>query len=186
MIGRKASREEIKARWAFSELRTERGKDLYANLHPQRIRDGIPFERLSAGERQHLVWMTERGRANLVLGLAADYYECDLWTKERLGRAYTLSGLAPDRKRSIPFLSFVASPRFRAGPNSEFFAKMDPRVQADMIPFDNTYRQEEPIIVARQNAREFLIDGYLRGILFLRDPDPDARIMVWVPASTET
>ena len=60
----------------------------------------------------------------------ADFYECQAWTKDQLGRIYTIVEMAPDRSSNIPFLSFIACPRFNEA--------SDPRVQADRIPFETS------------------------------------------------
>jgi hypothetical protein len=57
----------------------------------------------------------------------------------------------------------------------------DPRVQPDKIPFD-TPVPTEPVIVLPYDGRRILIEGHLRSLLFMRNRDPHARIMVWVPA----
>jgi hypothetical protein len=41
--------------------------------------------------------------------------------------------------------------------------------------------QTEPVIVLPYCSINILIDGYLRGVLFTRGPDPDAKILVWFP-----
>jgi hypothetical protein len=176
------TRDELKARWAFNEFRTERGKVNYAQLCPEKIRDGVRFSELAPQEVSHLVWMAEQYRAPLMPDLKADRYECKLWTKEQLGRTYTIRRMAPSRNDNIPFLSFVACPRFTELANPQLLEQSDPRVQADKIPFDEPLRQEEPVIVLPCDTAQILIEGYLRGVLFMRSRDPDSRIMVWVPA----
>ena len=123
MEGTKITREELKARWAFAEFRAERGKVNYAPLSPGKIRDDVQFSELTSDEVSHLVWMVEQHRKPLMSALVADAYECKLWTKEQLCRTYTIIRMAPSRAENIPFLSFIACPRF----NEE----SDPRVQAD-------------------------------------------------------
>ena len=103
----------------------------------------------------------------------ADFYECQAWTKDQFGRIYTIVEMAPDRKSNIPFLSFIACPRFNE--------PSDPRVQADRIPLETPFVQTEPVIVLPYGSINILIDGYLRGVLFMRSPDPDATILVWFP-----
>jgi hypothetical protein len=174
MEGTKITREELKARWAFAEFRAERGKVNYAHLCPGKIPDDVQFSELTPDEVSHLVWMVEQHRMPLMSALVADTYECKLWTKEQLCRTYTIIRMAPSRAENIRFLSFIACRRF----NEE----SDPRVQADKIPFDTPFVQVEPVIVLPQGAVQMLIEGYLRSVLFVRSRDPDARIMVWVPA----
>jgi hypothetical protein len=118
--------------------------------------------------------MIERYRKNLVAELdRAETYECLAWTKQQLGQAYTILRMAPSRKENIPFLSFIACPRFAES--------WDPRVQADEIPFDTPFVQMEPVIILPHGTMHILIEGYLRSVLFMRSRELDARIMVWVP-----
>jgi hypothetical protein len=177
MEGARITREELKARWAFSEFRAERWVAEYARLSPEKIRPSIEFPELRSDELSHLAWMVENFRPTYSRELnVASVFECQKWSKEQLGRTYTTSIMAPSRNANIPFLSFLACPRFTEG--------VDPRVQADKIPYDASVEQKEPIIVLPYGTINILIDGYLRGILFMRGPDPDARILVWVPVRT--
>ena len=174
MEGARITREELKVRWAFSEFRAERWRAGYAALSAGKIREGVAFPELTPDEVSHLSWMIEKCRANLVPELnKADTYECQAWTKEQLGRIYTIVPMSPSREENIPILSFIACARFTE--------QSDPRVQADKIPFDTPFVQTEPVIVLPYGAIQLLIDGYLRSVLFMRSRDPDARIMVWVP-----
>ena len=103
----------------------------------------------------------------------ADVFECQAWTKDQLGRTYTLVGWAPDRNSNIPFLSFIACPRFNE--------PSDVRVLADRIPSETPFAQTEPVIVLPYGTINILLEGYLRGVLFMRSPNPDAKILVWFP-----
>jgi hypothetical protein len=64
---------------------------------------------------------------------------------------------------------------------ARFNEKYDPRVQADAIPLETEFVQSEPVIVLPYGEFNLLIDGYLRSVLFMRSPNPDARILVWYP-----
>ena len=174
MEGTRIERWELKARWAFGEFRAARWMAGYASLSPKKIREGVAFSELDRDELSHLEWMVDRFRANYARELnVADMFECRAWTKEQLGRIYTTVIMAPNRKANIPFLSYIACPRFDE--------QSDPRVQADKIPFDTPFVQMEPVIVLPYGAIQIMIDGYLRSVLFMRGREPDARILVWVP-----
>ena len=174
MEGTRITRHELKARWAFSEFRAERWKNEYAALCPEKIRAGEPFSELSPDEVNHLAWMLEQYRSGLVSDLnIAETYECQSWTKEQLGRTFTIVRMAPSRDKNIPFISFIACARFDE--------ESDPRVQADRIPFDTPFVQTEPVIVRPYGHIPILIEGYLRSVLFMRSCNPDATILVWYP-----
>lgn len=134
-------------------------------------RQNVAFADLTTGEIAHLAWIAETSRKHHVPELnKADVYECQAWTKDQLGRTYTIVGMAPDRNSSIPFLAFIACPRFNE--------PSDPRVQADRIPLETSFVQTEPVIVLPSGTMNILIDGYLRSVLFMRSPDPDAKILL--------
>jgi hypothetical protein len=138
------------------------------------VRQGVPFDDLTIAEKTHLVWMVTQYRSHMVpeLDRFAEY-QCRLWSKEQLGRTYTIPRMAPDRNSHIPFLSFIACPRFNE--------PSDPRVHADNISFNTPFQQTEPIIVLPYGLGPILVDGYLRSVLFMRSPASDDRILVWYP-----
>ena len=174
MDGTRISRDELKARWAFNELRTKRWAAAFASLSPERVRRGVDFADLTLEERSHLVWMIESYRKNLVAALRHHgAFRCEAWTKEQVGRTFTVPRMAPNRKENIPFLSFLACPRF-AEP-------WEPRAQADQVPFDTPFVQTEPAIVLPNGPMQILVEGYLRAVLLMRSRDPEARLLVWVP-----
>ena len=176
MDGTRISRDELKARWAFDELRTRRWAGAFASPSPERVRTSVDFADLTRGERLPLVWMIEVCRKNLVAELRRHgSYRCESWTKEQVGRTFTVPRMAPNRKENIPFLWFLACPRF-AEP-------WEPRVEADQIPFDAPFVQTEPAIVLPHDATQILVEGYLRAALFRRSRGPDARLLVWVPGA---
>ena len=172
--GVRITREQLKARWAFAEIGAERWRAKYATFPLEKIRKNISVADLNSKEIAHLAWIAESSRQNLVPELnKVEVYECQAWTKDKFGRACTIMGMAPDRNSNIPFLSFIACPRFNES--------SDPRVQADRIPFETPFVQTEPIIVLPYGAINIVIEGYLRGVLFMRSPNPDAEILVWFP-----
>ena len=163
MLGTRITREQLKARWAFSELSAERWRTTYAAYPLEKIRQDVAFADLTPEEITHPAWIAEKSREHFVPELnRADVYECQAWTKDQHGRTYTIAELAPDRNSNIPFLSFIACPRF-----SE---TSDPRVQADRIPFETPFVQTEPVIVLPYDTINILIDGSLRSVLFMRSP----------------
>ena len=134
--------EQLKARWAFNELRAERWRATYATFPLEKIRQNAAFADLTTGQIAHLAWIAEISRKHHVPDLnKADVYQCQAWTKDQLGRTYTIASMAPDRSSCIPFLSFIACPRFDE--------PSDPRVQADQIPLETLFVQTEPVIILR-------------------------------------
>jgi len=174
MEGTRVSADEVKARWAYSEIWADRWKAEYADYEPEKVRQGLAFENLSPDEKAHLLFMLMNWRGYVAPEVDKfQIYECQSWTKDQLARTYTIMQMAPDQNSNIPFLSFCICPRFNN--------KDDPRVQADAIPLETEFVQTEPVIVLPYDEMNLLIDGYLRSVLFMRSPNPEARILVWYP-----
>lgn len=168
VVGSRVPTEEVLARWAFSESRSVRWAKHYVGTT-----SAAQFEDLTPAEKTALV--------NALVGYRGDFvnharqyakYELQDWTKPQLERAYTVSRMAPNRNSNIPFLSFLACPRFQE--------ESDPRVQADRISFDTPF-DPEPIIVVRPQSLNILLEGYLRAVLFMRSSNPGETIKVWYP-----
>ena len=99
------------------------------------------------------------------------------WSAEQLGRVYAMSELDPSGEgRYQPFVVYAAAP-LPTGPT----AWLDPRVAVDKVPLTTTLRAPDPLIIGRYKGFQVLIDGYFRGLLFLRSALPDERIAVLVP-----
>ena len=52
---------------------------------------------------------------------------------------------------------------------------------ADKVPLTAALRTPDPLIVGRYKGFQVLIDGYFRGLLFMRSASPDEPIAVLVP-----
>ncbi|MGO9849133.1 MAG: hypothetical protein ACLPKT_21770 [Methylocella sp.] len=78
--------------------------------------------------------------------------------------------------RYRPFAAYAASLR-PTGPT----AHLDPRVAADKVPLTTAPRAPDPLIIGRYKGFQVLIDGYFRGLLFMRSASPGERIAVLVP-----
>lgn len=170
MTANEIDAHELKARWGFSEARSPRWSADYAS-----VKLPTSFDDTSPETREELVAALTKQRPHLAPAIDAhEKYETQLWSKEQLGRAYTILRMAPSRNANIPFLSFIACPRFDED--------SDPRVQADAVPFDEPFVQTEgAIILPIADVGPILIEGYFRSVIFMRTPDPNARIAVWYP-----
>ncbi len=82
--------------------------------------------------------------------------------------------VSPDGNPNIPFLSYIAGKRTHG--------VWDPRVQADLVPFEASFVQSEPVIILNYGETPLMLDGYLRATLFMRSPNPEARLLAWRPA----
>lgn len=88
-------------------------------------------------------------------------------------------------------LSSIALPAFGWHPYPIFLAHppvssngvvdgADPRHKAQSIPYDPKYKPSEPLIAIYVSGRHMLIEGYLRSILWLRNPSTP--LPVFIPA----
>src|SRR5271167_1005349 len=97
MEGERISVKELKARWAYSEIWEVRWRGYYAELSPEKVRRGVPFDNLNLDERAHLQWMLSMVRYYISPELDKfQTYECQSWTKDQLGRAYTMLCMSPN------------------------------------------------------------------------------------------
>jgi hypothetical protein len=54
-------------------------------------------------------------------------------------------------------------------------------VAADKVPLSTALMAPDPLVIGRYKGFQVLIDGYFRGLLFMRSASPDERIAVLVP-----
>ncbi len=78
--------------------------------------------------------------------------------------------------RYQPLAVYAASPRPTGAT-----ARLDPRVAADQVPLTVPLRAPDPLIIGLYKGFQVLIDGYFRGILFIRSAQTNERIAVLVP-----
>jgi hypothetical protein len=139
----------------------------------------VGFESLSASEVDALAEIFETFRGRYLNHYWADVREfvIEEWSAEQLGRVYAMSELDPSGEgRYQAFAVYAASPR-PTGPT----AQLDPRIAADKAPLTTALRAPDPLIVGRYKGFQVLIDGYFRGLIFMRSASPDERIAVMVP-----
>lgn len=189
IIGRTITAHELKARWAYSELRSPRFGENYTGLGPLRLYQmsakGVPFSELGKADHDPLVEMLNHGRSPSMvaaIGNRADTYRCEAWTKGQLSHTWVLPIYNPAANGiCIRYYDFyLGSPII--GPSGEI-DETDARVAAQAIPLNYSVdTAHEPGIVVRVGASSLmLLDGYLRSILFMRSSDSGHRFRVWVP-----
>ena len=143
VVGKKISCEEFKARWAYSELTSDRFAHMYEKPGTEALFDkarrGVPFDDLSSDEKRQLVAMITQcaDRAGLLPALNGfRHLVCEPWTKEQLLETVTVPGL-----RWRPFRDFINEPSSSSG------NPLDPRVVTEKIPSTQKFNQTEPICV---------------------------------------
>jgi hypothetical protein len=173
---------QMKARWAYSEIRSPRFRERYEDDARVSLLRGkleiIPFESLLPIEITTLAEVFDDSRGCFLKHYWADVgdFVHEEWSAARLGRVYAMSELDPSGQGCyVPFATYAASPR-PSGPISA----LDPRVAADKLPLGNMLRAPDPLIVGLYNHLQVLIDGYFRGLAFMRSASPSDRIEVLV------
>jgi hypothetical protein len=181
--GEIVSVQRMKAWWTYTEIRSPRLTEEYQvdpRIPPLLAKVGtVAFESLSAFEVDKLAEIFETFRGSYLNHYWADVREfvIEEWSAEQLGRVYAMSEVDPSGEgRYQPFAIYAASPR-PTGPT----ARLDPRIAADKIPLTTALRAPDPLTIGRYKGFQVLIDGYFRGLLFIRSASPDERIAVLVP-----
>jgi hypothetical protein len=182
--GETVSLQRMKAWWAHTEIRSPRYAAYHSQIDPRvqplRARiETVAFECLSAFEVDALAEIFETFRGSYLNHYWADVREfvIEEWSAEQLGRVYAMSEVDPSGQgRYQPFAVYAASPR-PTGPT----AHLDPRVAADKIPLSTALRTPDPLIIGRYKGFQVLIDGYFRGLVFMRSASPRERVAVLVP-----
>ncbi len=180
MIGKTITTEELKARWAYAEAGSSRfGDEFTPHLSPsaiRKIRRGLPFEKLPESQWPEFVAALGKARprefVDIVHRHGSGRYTCEQWQPTRLLSCLTLPSFD-----SVHYFRFLTLPPHldRAGrPDA-----IDPRNISRRIPFDPLYRVTGPIIAVRHQGQDMLVEGYLRSILWLRNPVKP--LEVWVP-----
>jgi len=181
--GEAVSLQRMKAWWAYTEIRSPRLREEY-RIDPRvpplcaKI-ETVAFECLSAFEVNALAEIFETFRGSYLNHYWVDAQEfvIEEWSAEQLGRVFAMSEVGPSGEgRYQPFAVYAAAPR-PTGPT----AWLDPRLAADKVPLTAPIRTPDPLIVGRYQGFQVLIDGYFRGLLFMRSASPAERIAVLVP-----
>jgi hypothetical protein len=181
--GEVVSVQRMKARWAYSEIRSPRLTAVYQRnprVPPLYVKvTTFAFEDLSEFEVDALVEIFETARGRLLNHYWSEVREFVLeeWSADQLGQVYAMSEADPWREgRFHPFAAYAASPR-PTGPN----AGRDPRVAAHNVPLTTTLPELDPLVIGFYKGLQVLIDGYFRGLIFLRSAAPGERVAILVP-----
>lgn len=185
-VGRKVTRRELQARWAWCEIshkrfahhrvnfRSEKTESLY-----QKAISCMKFEELSSEEIDQLLALHEEcfrsvPRGEILECIAnADEFICEEWLKEEL-----LDTQLPPKLGGGLFVDYVISettPGMSNDPRTEF-ARRSPT---------EPFVAREPICVVPHKGRLLLLEGVLRALHFMTTKDPEAVIQVWVPVKRE-
>jgi hypothetical protein len=182
MKGKVITGEEVKARWAYAEVNSKRfGHTYQANLPVDvyaSATEGIPFDGIQSSAWPALVSALKVARnpdfINNIDTCGAPNYQCVEWQACDLLHCQTLPVFG-----QVPYFQFLARP---PNPDHTDPAKpdhTDPRYLSQQFPFDQGFQLREPLIAILVRDRQMLIEGYLRSILWLRNPSYP--LLMWVP-----
>ncbi len=184
------SQRELGARWAYSELASDRFAAAYPDDEASRVvrqkaAQRVPFHRLTLAEAELLASMMERSSralpgGGLLVGLAKfENYRLEQWSKDRVRTLRLVPGLG--------WLPLADWDRPLSDAERRELGWDDPRSSAARVPVGTPFTQDEGIIVIPWThdvlgPLQVLLEGTRRALLFLRDAPDTARLLVWTPA----
>jgi hypothetical protein len=183
LIGRTATAREIKARWAFNEVLSDRFGGIYDTmLSPlllTRIRQGCEFGEVAPEHWSSLVEGLNKARnaefTAIVDAFGLNGYVCTAWSVEDLMNAKVL----PAFGQGLAYREFLTM--FPVSKASGAIDPRDPRFKAWETPVKRApFVQTEPLIAINVGCDHMLIEGYTRSILWLRSAVKS--LLMWVPA----
>jgi hypothetical protein len=187
MVGDVASTDEVRARWAYGEMVSERWGPHYNNSNlKQKAIQQVPFCTLSDEERRQLARDLGQVRPRSFTGVLdrSAHYVCEAWNPDQLLQTWAIPTFDQAQQQCIPYRQFWTSgprqdPRGNPDPS-------DPRARA--LP-PGRFAAVEPVIVvelprgdlALRRGGLVLLEGYGRSLHFMRDRDQGASLLVWRP-----
>jgi hypothetical protein len=180
---------EVRARWAYGEMASDRFGPRYAPHAPQHLLDAVRrgdlFDTIGPQEWPTLSQLLDHARPNEYLHrelLKWPKFRCAYWSASELDSALAIRAFnMPHQAAPFPYKDFYAGLP-NTGTNGTvwgFSEPSDPRVQAFRTP---DAPQSEPGVAIEFQSQYLLVDGYLRSVVFRRQRDPLLRFAVWVPA----
>lgn len=184
MIGKRITRRELQARWAYNEVASKRfahDRVKFKSKETETLFDkakrGVPFEELLIEDVDCLLEMHEDNFRSVPRGGILDSirdveeFVCESWGKERL-----LDTILTPKLGGGLFLDFVIH---ETVPN----LSNDPRTAAArQVPVE-PFVQGEPICIVPHKGNLLLLEGALRALMFMAATKPTQKeeILVWVP-----
>jgi hypothetical protein len=186
VIGKKITRRELQARWAYNELASKRFVLEDVQFHSEKAESlfakakaNSPFEALSPREVDQLMEIHVQCCRCILKGEIieclknTEYFVCEEWRKEQLLETMLVSSLGGER-----FSDFVVR-------ESSPGMSSDPRTAAARLRPPPPYVQGEPICVVPYNKSQLMIEGVVRALLFVVATDNAAQILVWAPTKND-
>jgi len=183
MRGQTATAREIKARWAFSEVLSDRFGGPYSIVLPQplynQVAEGCNFSDIPESDWDSLIQGLNTARSAKFTAIIDAFglggYVCAEWSVEDLMNAKVI----PKFGEGLCYREFLTT-----YPTSQLTGALDlndPRFRAWGTPVDAaSFVQTEPLISIKTGSDYMLIEGYTRSILWVRSPGKSLRM--WVSA----
>jgi hypothetical protein len=183
MEGQTATAREIKARWAFSEVLSDRFGGPYSTVLAQplynQVAGGCNFSDIQESHWDNLIQGLNTARnAGFTENIDAhgpSGYVCVEWSIEDLMNAKVI----PNFGRGLCYREFLTM--FPMSQPTGALDLSDPRFKAWGTPVKAApFVQTEPLISIKVGSDHMLIEGYKRSILWVRSPAKP--LLMWVPA----
>ena len=174
------SAEEVRARWAYSELLSDRPyDDPSVQELKKKALERVPFEDLNAEEHGVLAqaWYRVRGVPTFIHGFAGiTSFQLADWSREQLAASYVIPYFAHEvgDQEPITFEQWIEAEPIRSlePGHARYAASGAPRSA-----------QGEPLLVGRLAGLPTLLDGYHRAVRFWKRAAPTATLLVYVPCA---
>jgi hypothetical protein len=181
MKGKTATAREIKARWAYSEVLSDRFGGPYGAVLERplfdRIKGGCHFCEIEESQWDLLIQGLTAAR-NAQFSASIDRfgpngYVCAEWSVDDLMNSRVL----PHFGVGLLYREFLTLLPISVPPGTIDAA--DPRLRIWMTPLQPAFAQNEPLISIRIGAELMLVEGYKRSLLWLRSPTKP--LLIWQP-----
>jgi hypothetical protein len=181
MKGKIATAREVKARWAFSEVRSDRFGGPYRSVLAQPLYDqvagGCHFSDIPESQWDSLIEGLNTARRASFTGIIDAFglggYVCTEWSVEDLMNAKVIPKFGED----LCYREFLTM--CPMSPLTGALDLCDPRFKAWATPVKTgCFVQTEPLISIKAGADHMLIEGYARSILWVRSPCKS--LLMWV------
>jgi hypothetical protein len=183
MRGQTATAREIKARWAFNEVLSDRFGAPYSAILPQalyaKVKAGCKFNDIDEADWDLLIQGLNTARDPSFTGIidagGSNGYICLEWSIEDLMNAKVIPSFGVD----LCYRHFLTM--FPVSKPTGAVDLSDPRFKAWATPVVGppSFVQSEPLISIKVGSDHMLIEGYTRSILWVRSAAKP--LLVWVP-----
>jgi hypothetical protein len=171
----RATNDEMRARWIYSELQTPEGRKAYSQLRfhtplLEKARCRSPFASLTRDDWSQLLNYARHSSRRGLMGRLSNHraYRLEHWTKDQMSASRTIR-----RYGAQPYGAFLAG-----NSGSETAASELLQVAETRPYYPGTW---EPGIAVGEPGDYLLLDGYETSVVFMKKAPGTATFAVWVP-----